>query len=174
MWVFRYFGNQLCPCDIISTKRQIWDANVLKRVQKQLGDTGKRVLTITLRSGRGKKLLLLPPFWVQLPSPPGWTPRSCCRPLFWGWAAEPTFWPEKRRRKQLEWADPLQATATRTGSRLQWLQLTVLHFSISVLISGLTFSIRSTRFALLFIIPPGMTKTLVPPTDKADSGWLRW
>lgn len=49
----------------------------------------------------------------------------------------------------------------------------MLHFSISVLISGLTFSIRSTRFALLFIIPPGMTNTLVPPTDKTDSGWWK-
>lgn len=37
---------------------------------------------------------------------------------------------------------------------------------MSVLISGLTFSIRSTRFALLFIIPPGMTKTLVPVTGR--------
>lgn len=74
----------------------------------------------------------------------------------------------ERTRYKLE--KPEQATLFSGWSELQ---LTVLHFSISVLISGLTFSIRSTRFALLFIIPPGMTKTLVPPTDKTDSGWLR-
>lgn len=44
--------------------------------------------------------------------------------------------------------------------------LTVLHFSMSVLISGLTFSIRSTRLPLLFIIPPGITNTLVPVTGR--------
>lgn len=66
-------------------------------------------------------------------------------------------------RKRYKLQKPEQATLFTGGSELQ---LTVLHFSISVLISGLTFSIRSTRFALLFIIPPGMTKTLVPPTDN--------
>lgn len=42
---------------------------------------------------------------------------------------------------------------------------------MSVLISGLTFSIRSTRFALLFIIPPGMTKTLVPVTETGRQNY---
>lgn len=123
------------------------------------------MLWTTSISGRGTKLLLLQLFWVQLPSPPGWTPRSCCRPLSWGWAAEPTFWPAEERTR---------VPTSRPDDRYLWwwrLQLTVLHFSISVLISGLTFSIRSTRVALLFIIPPGMTKTLVPPTDETDSGW---
>lgn len=41
---------------------------------------------------------------------------------------------------------------------------TVLHFSMRVRISGLTLSIRSTSLPLLFIIPPGIIYTLVPPT----------
>lgn len=164
VWVFCYFGNQLRPCNIISTNRRSWNVNVLKTKQKW---SDRNVLWTTSISGRGKKPLLLQLFWVQLPSPPGWTLQSCCRPLSWGWAAEPTFWPAEERKR---------IWMSRRDCRHLWLwrlQLTVLHFSISVLISGLTFSIRSTRFALLFIIPPGMTKTLVPPTDKTDSGWWK-
>lgn len=48
--------------------------------------------------------------------------------------------------------------------------LTVLHFSISNLISGFTFSMISTRGALLFNIPLGITKTLVPM--KKENGPL--
>lgn len=48
--------------------------------------------------------------------------------------------------------------------RYELCQLTVLHFSMRVLISGFTFSIRSTSLPLLFIMPPGMTNTLVPDT----------
>lgn len=162
MWVFCYFGNQLRPCDIISTKGWSLNVNVFKTQQKWCD---KNVLWTTLISGRDKKLLLLQLFWVQLPSPPGWTPQSCCRPLSWGWAVEPTFWPAEERKR-------VRTSRRDYGHLWLWrLQLTVLHFSTSVLISGLTFSIRSTRFALLFIIPPGMTKTLVPPTDKTESGW---
>lgn len=164
MWVFCYFGNQLRPCDIISTNGRSLNVNVFAAKQKW---SDKIVLWTTSISGQGKKPLLLQLFWVQLPSPPGWTPRSCCRPLSWGWAAEPTFWPAGERTR-------VQTSRRDYGHLwLWWLQLTVLHFSISVLISGLTFSISSTRFALLFIIPPGMTKTLVPPTDKTDSGWWK-
>lgn len=160
MWVFCYFGNQLRPCDIISTNRRCLNVNVFKTKQKWCDEN---VWWTTSISGRGKKLLLLQLFWVQLLSPPGWTPRSCCRLLSWGWAAEPTFWPAEERKR---------FGMSRRDYRHSWrLQLTVLHFSISVLISGLTFSISSTRLALLFIIPPGMTKTLVPPTDKTDPGW---
>ena len=46
------------------------------------------------------------------------------------------------------------------------MRLTVLHFSISVRISGLTRSIRSTSLVLHFIIPSGIIAVLVPPETE--------
>ena len=48
---------------------------------------------------------------------------------------------------------------------------TVLHFSISVLISGLTRSIRSTSLALHFIISPG-TKHRITVTNTSSGAGL--
>lgn len=42
----------------------------------------------------------------------------------------------------------------------------MLHFSINVLISGLTRSIRSTSLVLHFNIPSGTVRVLVPPGTK--------
>lgn len=58
-------------------------------------------------------------------------------------------------------------------SKEKWLCLwvhTVLHFSMRVLISGLTLSIRSTSWPLLFIIPPGMANTLGPSREVGLRG----
>lgn len=171
MWVFGYFGNQLCSCDIISTKetdfkckcaeikaetirvvkRDVCWPGYLVEVRSRLPFDRPEFSYRLLLNGHAEVVAVLYPGDEQL------------HPHF---DLQITVWMSRQdKRRNVE--------VMGRWRRLE-LKLTVLHFSISVLISGLTFSMRSTRFALLFIIPPGMTKTLVPATGNMDPGWLKF